>query len=83
MIKRLFNYLREERQKDRETLIHALDSILSAQTRQAEVAIEQSRALRGFIDSFLSFTDAPVRRVSTDESEAEAEQISWGQYGES
>lgn len=83
MFTRLFAYFREERQKDREAMLHALDSILSAQTRQAEVSIEQSRALRGFIDSFLSFTDAPVRRVSTDESEAETEQVSWGQYGES
>lgn len=78
-----FKYWREERAKDREAMLHALDTILDAQRRQAEVAIEQSRALRGFIDSFLNFTNAPVRRVSTDETEAEAEQLTWGEYGES
>lgn len=83
MFTRLYTYLREERAKDREALLSALDKIMDAQTRQAEVAIEQSRALRTFIDSYLNITGAPISRVSTDATEAEAEQTSWGHYGES
>lgn len=78
-----FRYWQEERAKDRECLLGALDRILAGQNRQAEVSIEQSRALRTFIDSYLNITEAPIRRVSTDETEADSEQTSWGLYGES
>lgn len=79
----LFRYWRDERAKDREALLLALEKLLDAQNRQAEVSIEQSRALRAFIDSYLNIVSAPVRRVSTDESEASAEELSWGVHGES
>jgi hypothetical protein len=78
-----FRTAREERQRDREALLEGLDKILQAQRVQAEVSIEQSRALRAFIDSYFIAIGSPSRRVSTDESEYEAEQISWGVHGES
>jgi hypothetical protein len=78
-----FRYFADQRAADREAFLLALDKILAGQNHQAEVAIEQSRSLRAFVDSFLSITEAPVRRVSTDETEAQAEEQAWGLYGES
>lgn len=79
-----FKYFQTERQKDRELMLAALAQLLEAQNRQADVAIEQSRALRVFIDSFMVAGSEPTsRRVSTDESECDAEKLSWGLYGES
>lgn len=78
-----FRYFAEQRARDRETLLSALDKIMDAQSRQAEVAIEQSRALRAFIDSYMAISGAPIRRVSDDESEFEAERLEWGLHGES
>jgi len=79
----ILKYFREQRDRDRETLLAALDKLTAAQSRQADVAIEQSRALRAFIDSFIVTGEPPSRRVSTDESEAEAERLEWGFHGES
>lgn len=78
-----FRYFADQRRLDRETLIAALDRILDAQGRQNDVAIEQSRALRAFIDAYVHVTGLPVRRVSTDETEADAEALKWGLHGES
>lgn len=78
-----FRTRREERAKDRETLLAALDKIFEAQSRQAEVAIEQSKAMRTFLNSFMVASGAPISRVSTDESEYETERLSWGVIGES
>lgn len=78
-----FRAWREERAADREALLAALDKILDAQRMQAEVSIEQSRALRAFIDSYFIAIGTPERRVSTDETEYETEQLQWGAHGES
>lgn len=73
-----FTYFAKERQKDRETLIQALDRIFEAQSRQADVAIEQSRTLRTFMDSYMTYAGTPSRRVSTDAVEFETEKLTWG-----
>lgn len=78
-----FKYLREQRERDREVLLVALDKLMMGQARQADVAIEQARALRAFIDSYMNITGAPSSRVCDDESEYEAERLEWGLHGES
>jgi hypothetical protein len=78
-----FRYFAEQRDKDRETLLTALDRIFEAQNRQADVAIEQARSLRAFIDGYMQVTSAPIRRVYDDEQAAEAEQLQWTYHGES
>lgn len=70
-----FTYFARERQRDRETLLTALDRIFEAQNRAADVAIEQARGMRTFMDFYQNITELPSRRVSDDLSEFEAEKL--------
>lgn len=76
-----FKYFSDERAKDREALLLAFDKIFEAQRDQNAVAIAQARSMCSFIDAFMNVTGATVRRVSTDETEHDAEQSFWQLHG--